>query len=254
MVGGRPGGPGPKQPYNQRGQGQQQGGGGGPRGRQQPGGRMAPGGGAGGMGGGMHPHMQGQMGGPQEGAYPQEGGQGGGGAGGQQGGAIDPTRLASASVEEQKTILGEQLYPLIVRREPELAGKITGMILELDNTVRQWWHLPSHFLPPAFRPPPPSPVLASAVVGHFPSSSFLPCCCSSLPPSLPPFLPPSLSLFFHRKSCTCWNRPSRWMRRSKRPLRCCKSSTPTPRTGRSKRWKEEEGEREGGREGIFTSQ
>ena len=101
------------------------------------------------MGGAMPPHMQGQMGGPQEG-YPQEGGQGGGGGGGQQGGAIDPTRLASASGEEQKTILGEQLYPLIVRREPELAGKITGMILELDNTVRTFhlFLLPS--LPPSF--------------------------------------------------------------------------------------------------------
>lgn len=132
LMGGRPGGPGgPKQAYNQRHQGQQQGGGGGIRGRQQ--GRMVQAGPGGMMGGGMPQHMQAPMGGPAEGGYQhgQEGVQGGA----PQGGAIDPTRLASASLEEQKTILGEQLYPLIVRREPELAGKITGMILELDNTV-----------------------------------------------------------------------------------------------------------------------
>lgn len=130
LMGGRPGGPGgPKQAYNQRHQGQQQGGG--IRGRQQ--GRMVQAGPGGMMGGGMPQHMQAPMGGPAEGGYQhaQEGVQGGA----PQGGAIDPTRLASASLEEQKTILGEQLYPLIVRREPELAGKITGMILELDNTV-----------------------------------------------------------------------------------------------------------------------
>ncbi|EWM30606.1 poly binding protein 8 [Nannochloropsis gaditana] len=129
LMGGRPGGPGgPKQAYNQRHQGQQQGGG--IRGRQQ--GRMVQAGPGGMMGGGMPQHMQAPMGGPAEGGYQhgQEGVQGGA----PQGGAIDPTRLASASLEEQKTILGEQLYPLIVRREPELAGKITGMILELDNT------------------------------------------------------------------------------------------------------------------------
>lgn len=50
------------------------------------------------------------------------------------GGLIDTTQLASASPEEQKTLLGEALYPQIMQRQPELAGKITGMILELDNT------------------------------------------------------------------------------------------------------------------------
>jgi len=49
-------------------------------------------------------------------------------------GGLDHVRLASASVEEQKTILGESLYPLIYQRQPDQAGKITGMILELDNT------------------------------------------------------------------------------------------------------------------------
>jgi polyadenylate-binding protein len=52
----------------------------------------------------------------------------------QQVGGIDHQRLASASVEDQKAILGERLYPEIFNRQPDLAGKITGMILELDNT------------------------------------------------------------------------------------------------------------------------
>jgi len=34
------------------------------------------------------------------------------------------------SVEEQKRLLGEKLYPLIYKPQPTLAGKITGMILE----------------------------------------------------------------------------------------------------------------------------
>ena len=40
----------------------------------------------------------------------------------------------SQKVEQQvNQMLGEQLYPLIERTQPELAGKITGMILELDD-------------------------------------------------------------------------------------------------------------------------
>lgn len=41
--------------------------------------------------------------------------------------------LASAPPEQQKIMLGEQLYPLVHRREPDKAAKITGMLLEMDN-------------------------------------------------------------------------------------------------------------------------
>jgi len=41
--------------------------------------------------------------------------------------------LATMSPERQKNELGERLYSLIVKGHPERAGKITGMILEMDN-------------------------------------------------------------------------------------------------------------------------
>lgn len=41
--------------------------------------------------------------------------------------------LAAATPEQQKTMLGERLFPLIFERQGELAGKITGMLLEIDN-------------------------------------------------------------------------------------------------------------------------
>lgn len=41
--------------------------------------------------------------------------------------------LAAAQPQEQKQMLGERLYPLIYNMYPDLAGKITGMLLEIDN-------------------------------------------------------------------------------------------------------------------------
>ncbi|KAJ5084698.1 Protein phosphatase PP2A regulatory subunit B [Penicillium alfredii] len=42
--------------------------------------------------------------------------------------------LTSAPPAQQKQMLGEALYPKIQAQQPELAGKITGMLLEMDNT------------------------------------------------------------------------------------------------------------------------
>lgn len=41
-------------------------------------------------------------------------------------------QLASATPEMQKQLLGERLFPLIQKEQPQLAGKITGMLLEMD--------------------------------------------------------------------------------------------------------------------------
>lgn len=41
--------------------------------------------------------------------------------------------LASANPSQQKQILGERLYPLITEIQPRLGGKITGMLLDMDN-------------------------------------------------------------------------------------------------------------------------
>ncbi|XP_041654851.1 embryonic polyadenylate-binding protein-like isoform X3 [Cheilinus undulatus] len=42
--------------------------------------------------------------------------------------------LAAAPPMDQKQLLGERLYPLIHTLHPNLAGKITGMLLEIDNS------------------------------------------------------------------------------------------------------------------------
>lgn len=48
--------------------------------------------------------------------------------------ALTAAALASATPEMQKNMIGERLYPLIHMSQPELAGKITGMLLEMDNS------------------------------------------------------------------------------------------------------------------------
>jgi len=42
--------------------------------------------------------------------------------------------LAAADKMTQKQMLGERLYPAIAQKTPQLAGKITGMLLEMDNS------------------------------------------------------------------------------------------------------------------------
>uniref|UniRef100_A0A6A7FVD6 Polyadenylate-binding protein n=1 Tax=Hirondellea gigas TaxID=1518452 RepID=A0A6A7FVD6_9CRUS len=42
--------------------------------------------------------------------------------------------LARAPAQQQKQMIGERIFPLIQEREAKLAGKITGMLLEMDNT------------------------------------------------------------------------------------------------------------------------
>lgn len=41
--------------------------------------------------------------------------------------------LASVPPDEQKQMFGERLFPLISKMCPDYAGKITGMMLEIDN-------------------------------------------------------------------------------------------------------------------------
>ncbi|KAI8935470.1 Protein phosphatase PP2A regulatory subunit B [Plenodomus lindquistii] len=88
------------------------------------------------------PGMRGGQGFPPQGAgrgAPQGRGQppmpfpqGGRGAGGPAG--VDMSALSSAPPGQQKQMLGEALYPKIHEMQPELAGKITGMLLEMDNS------------------------------------------------------------------------------------------------------------------------
>ncbi|XP_059379872.1 embryonic polyadenylate-binding protein B-like isoform X1 [Carassius carassius] len=48
--------------------------------------------------------------------------------------SLTASMLAAAPLKEQKQLLGERLYPLIQALYPTLAGKITGMLLEIDNS------------------------------------------------------------------------------------------------------------------------
>jgi len=47
---------------------------------------------------------------------------------------LTASMLAAAPPQEQKQMLGERLFPLIQAMYPDLAGKITGMLLEIDNS------------------------------------------------------------------------------------------------------------------------
>uniref|UniRef100_A0A671XJX6 Polyadenylate-binding protein n=1 Tax=Sparus aurata TaxID=8175 RepID=A0A671XJX6_SPAAU len=47
---------------------------------------------------------------------------------------LTASMLAAAPLMDQKQLLGERLYPMIHALHPNLAGKITGMLLEIDNS------------------------------------------------------------------------------------------------------------------------
>jgi polyadenylate-binding protein len=62
---------------------------------------------------------------PQAPGMPQGGSEGGG--------SVLQAQLAAAPPQQQKQLLGEALFPKIQAMNPELAGKITGMLLEMEN-------------------------------------------------------------------------------------------------------------------------
>jgi len=47
--------------------------------------------------------------------------------------SVNPTDLAGLPHAEQKQVLGEAIYMRIANTQPDLAGKITGMLLEMEN-------------------------------------------------------------------------------------------------------------------------
>merc|ERR1712107_127217 len=49
-------------------------------------------------------------------------------------GPLNAAALAAAPPGVQKQMIGEKLFPAISKIQPELAGKITGMMLEMDNS------------------------------------------------------------------------------------------------------------------------
>merc|ERR1719242_2364362 len=50
------------------------------------------------------------------------------------GAPLNAAALAAAPPSVQKQMIGEKLFPAIAKYQPELAGKITGMMLEMDNS------------------------------------------------------------------------------------------------------------------------
>jgi len=69
--------------------------------------------------------QQGRGAAPQQGQVPQMP---------QQAMGPSPEAIMSAPPQQQKQLLGEALFPKISNMQPQLAGKITGMLLEMDNT------------------------------------------------------------------------------------------------------------------------
>lgn len=49
-------------------------------------------------------------------------------------GGLDLDAFTKLDPQAQKNFIGERLYPSIYEHQPELAGKITGMLLEMDNS------------------------------------------------------------------------------------------------------------------------
>ena len=47
---------------------------------------------------------------------------------------LTASALAAASDSQRKQVLGERLFPKIRQQHGDLAGKITGMLLEMDNS------------------------------------------------------------------------------------------------------------------------
>jgi len=47
---------------------------------------------------------------------------------------LTASMLAEAPPQKQKQMLGERLFPLIHSMYPDMAGKITGILLEIDNS------------------------------------------------------------------------------------------------------------------------
>ncbi|KAF7719934.1 Polyadenylate-binding protein, cytoplasmic and nuclear [Penicillium ucsense] len=76
----------------------------------------------------------GQMGRGQGRGQPAPAGQPGRDEAAPAGTGLTAQALSAAPPAQQKQMLGEALYPKIQAQQPELAGKITGMLLEMDNT------------------------------------------------------------------------------------------------------------------------
>jgi polyadenylate-binding protein len=87
-----------------------------------------------GMNMGMQPGLMGGF--PQQGRGPLGSSMGGQQPIMQSGPSASATleAITSAPPNGQKQLLGEALYPRIQALQPELAGKITGMLLEMDNS------------------------------------------------------------------------------------------------------------------------